>query len=152
MSIENFDGIIQSIVLQLQEEREVLEGLEVQIAEARERVSRLEKSRRALIGEPAQGKARQRGRPKKGEGNGWTPSPESVRAILTVVSEAAEPLPIKEIERLSGWSHSHVDSTVRYLRRHEMIRLAGRDGTANLYAPMPNQPVLKEAEDAANAV
>jgi DNA-binding transcriptional regulator GbsR (MarR family) len=54
---------------------------------------------------------------------------------------------IREIEQATGRSHSHVDSVVRYLKRHELIRLYGNRGSAALYTSMPNTG-LKETDDA----
>lgn len=144
----SFEKILEGIEAQLQEDEQTLEEMEKQAAGMRERVSRLRKAHRDLSGEPAQSKAK--GKPRKSQAN-VQPTPESTQAVLTVLSEANEPLSIKAIEERSGRSHSNVDSTVRYLRAHELIRLAGKRGTAYVYALMETQPVLKEAESAANA-
>lgn len=143
----SFGKILSDIEGQLQLEQQELDELEAKVAEARERVSRLRKAHRDLTGEPAQGKTRQR---KRKSNNDWKPGPESIQAVLTVLSEAGESLPIKEIEERSGRSHSHIDSVVRYLRDHDLIRLDGKRGTAYVYALMPNTG-LKETENAANA-
>ena len=52
---------------------------------------------------------------------------------------------IKDIEKQTGRSHSHVDGAVRYLRANELIRLAGKRGTAYVYAPMRLSEVEVEA-------
>lgn len=145
----SFEKILGDIEHQLEEDLVTLAEIEKQAAGMRERVNRLSKARRDLSGE-SQSKAKPKSKAKRAQADG-TPTPESTQAVLTVLSEAGEPLPIKEIQKRAGRSHSNVDATVRYLRAHELIRLAGKRGTAFVYALMESKPVLKEAESAANA-
>ena len=148
----SFERIVASIEQQLEEDQTTLAEMESQITGMRERVSRLQKARRDLLGESPQGRARRK-EPSKTQkiANGWTPSKESVRDILATM-EKDGPLTIRELVERTQWSHSHIDSSIRYLRRHEIVRLNGKRGTANLYSPMPNHTGLKETEDVANAV
>lgn len=146
----SFDKILEDIDRQLEEDRATLGELEQQVAGMRERVQRLVAAKRAmsLPRKPAKGQAKPR-KVDKGHSD-WKPGPESIQAILTVLSEAPAALTIKQIEMATGRSHSHIDSSVRYLRDHELVRLAGRKGMANLYAPMTNTG-LKETDSAAYA-
>ena len=155
MSDENFfEELVQDIDGKLEVEQKFLDELEKQVREVRDRTSKLRQAKRALLGEKAQPAKSKPARGYTGAHNpNWKPNDQSVQAILTSLAEADEPLTLKEIEDRAGWSHSHVDSTVRYLRKHEMVRLAGKRGTANVYTPMPNGSTgLKETEHAANAV
>lgn len=144
MSLEKILGDIEA---QLEEDEQTLAEIEKQAAGMRERVNRLRKAHRDLSGQTTQAKPKSKAKRAQADG---TPTPESTQAVLTVLSEAGEPLPIKEIQKRAERSHSNVDATVRYLRAHELIRLAGKRGTAYVYALM-DKPVLKEAESAANA-
>lgn len=143
----SFEKILGDIEAQLEEDEQTLAEIEKQAAGMRERVNRLRKAHLNLSGQTTQAKPKSKAKRPKVDG---TPTPESTQAVLTVLSEAGEPLPIKEIQKRAERSHSNVDATVRYLRAHELIRLAGKRGTAYVYALM-DKPVLKEAESAANA-
>lgn len=144
--MSDFGKILADIDEQLEVEQARLNELEA----IRDRVSRLKQAKRALEAE-AKPKRDRKGKANTGSHNpNWTPNAQSVQAILTVLEESDRPLPIKEIEQKAGWSHSHTDQTIRYLRKHEMVRLAGKEGTAHVYAPMNGSSGLKETEHASN--
>ena len=138
--------ILSEIEGELQDEQIALNELEKQAAEVRERVNRLSKAYRALSD---QEKAKPRVRRNGGSNKDAAPHPDSIQAFLVVLSEAGEPLTAKDIVERTGRSISHVQHVARYLRAHEMIRLAGSRGMSHLYAPMTTKPVLKEADSAA---
>jgi hypothetical protein len=142
--------ILEDIEAQLEEDLANLAEMEQDVAGMRERVSRLRKALRDLKGEPPPGKPR--GRPRKSE-RVRPPSTASIQAVMVTLSEADEPLSVKMIEERAQRSHSNIDATVRYLRAHEMIRLAGRRGMAHVYALMDKpQARTQGGGSATNAV
>lgn len=143
---EDFQDLIDGIQGRLETEQEVLDAIKNQIKLHEDRVKRLKASLRALQQETENNPQKKRVR--KGAYEGRAPTPEMIQGVLVALSEFDGPMSIKEIEQRTGRSHSATDYTVRYLRNQEMVRLAGKRGTANVYAPM-NSTALKEAENGA---
>jgi hypothetical protein len=145
MSDTGFEKILADIEQQLTDEQQILDGIEERLALSRERVKRLTQAKQNLSGEKPTTSRKRRGRPASSDG--WSPSPESIQAVMTTLSESSEPMTLKEIEAATGRSHSHIDSVVRYLKQHELIRLYGKRGVASIYTSMPTTG-LKETDDA----
>lgn len=139
---EDLQDLIDSIQGRLDTEQETLDAIDKQKKIHQKRAKRLKGALRELQ-QDSEDKP-QKKRVRKGAYGGRAPSAQMIQAVLVAVTEFGQPATLKEIEERTGRSHSAIDYTVRYLRNEELVRLAGKRGTSNVYAPM-NSTALKEA-------
>jgi hypothetical protein len=117
-------------------EREEAEVLE-QLAELRENRRRLQRAMAALV-EPPKGSSRRK-RTTSDARRGSRVSDEKRALVASFVEKHPEGVTVSEVQEGLGLSRSATDTTLRALREQPdaPIRLAGKQGTAMIYKPMP---------------